>query len=162
MRNLGIPAEALQDTLQGNCGNTGAAHALLMLAGAAQAWADRKAPYRQALTLAFGTPEQQAEALTIFESLGAQPAIAKVSRMIGVQPKTRRGRPPAAGPHGLTGRQVDVLRLLGDGLTNSQIGETLFISPKTVDHHVSAILARLDAASRGEAAAKARRLGLLE
>ncbi|MDJ1016357.1 MAG: AAA family ATPase [Paracoccaceae bacterium] len=129
--------------------------------GAARAWAERKAPYNQALTLAFGTSDQQAAALEIFESLGAAPAVAKLREMLGRKAPTKRGRPAADGPYGLTGRQLDVLRLLDDGLTNSQIGEKLFISPKTVDHHVSAILARLEAASRGEAAAKARKLDLI-
>ena len=56
---------------------------------------------------------------------------------------------------------MDVLRLLDQGRTNLEIAERLFVSPKTVDHHVSAILVKLDARSRGEAAAVARRSGLL-
>ncbi|HVE25655.1 MAG TPA: helix-turn-helix transcriptional regulator, partial [Sporichthya sp.] len=63
-------------------------------------------------------------------------------------------------PNGLTSRQVDVLALLAEGLSNAEIAARLVISPKTADHHVSAILAKLDVRSRGEAAAAARRLGL--
>ena len=130
-------------------------------AGAARAWADRNAPFEQALTLTFGGPKDQVEALKIFEDLGATRAIERLREMNGELAQPRRGRPSAAGPYGLTGRQLEVLRWLADGLSNSQIGETLFISPKTVDHHVSAILAKLEVASRGEAAAKARKLGLI-
>ena len=74
-----------------------------------------------------------------------------------------RGRSPAtrANPAGLTARQLDVLALLADGLSNAEIAARLVISPKTADHHVSAILAKLDVRSRGEAAAVARRLGVV-
>jgi DNA-binding CsgD family transcriptional regulator len=54
--------------------------------------------------------------------------------------------------HGLTAREADVLGLLRDQLSNAQIAERLRISPKTVDHHVSSILAKLGVRSRGEAA----------
>jgi DNA-binding NarL/FixJ family response regulator len=62
---------------------------------------------------------------------------------------------------GLTPREVEVLRLVSDGLSNRQIGRALFISEKTASVHVSNILAKLGAASRTEAAAVARRRGLL-
>jgi DNA-binding CsgD family transcriptional regulator len=61
---------------------------------------------------------------------------------------------------GLTARELDVLGLVVEGRTNRQIGEHLFISEKTASVHVSRILAKLDVANRGEAAAIARRLGL--
>ena len=74
-----------------------------------------------------------------------------------------RGRLAAtrANPAGLTARQLDVLALLADGLSNADIAARLVISPKTADHHVSAILAKLDVRTRGEAAAVARRLGVV-
>jgi DNA-binding NarL/FixJ family response regulator len=72
----------------------------------------------------------------------------------GPSPTTR------ANPGGLTGRQLDVLALLVDGLSNADIAARLVISRKTADHHVSAILGRLGVRSRGEAVAAARRLGL--
>jgi DNA-binding CsgD family transcriptional regulator len=62
----------------------------------------------------------------------------------------------------LTDREVEVLRLVADGLTNGQIGTRLFMSPKTASVHVSHILAKLGAANRTEAATVARRQGLLQ
>jgi DNA-binding NarL/FixJ family response regulator len=57
-------------------------------------------------------------------------------------------------------REVEVLRLLGEGLTNAQIARRLFISPKTAEHHVSRIYSKLGLATRSEAAAYAvRNLG---
>ena len=50
-----------------------------------------------------------------------------------------------------------MLRLLGEGLTNKQIGERLFISPKTVEHHLSRVYSKLDVTTRAEAAAYAAR-----
>ena len=61
----------------------------------------------------------------------------------------------------LTEREVEVLRLVADGLTNGQIGTRLFMSPKTASVHVSHILAKLGVANRTEAATVARRRGLL-
>jgi DNA-binding CsgD family transcriptional regulator len=61
---------------------------------------------------------------------------------------------------GLTDRELEVLRLLGDGRTNRQIGEELFITPKTASVHVSRILTKLGLTNRAEAAAAAHRMGL--
>ncbi|MEJ3744120.1 response regulator transcription factor, partial [Actinomycetes bacterium KLBMP 9797] len=61
----------------------------------------------------------------------------------------------------LTEREREVVRLVAEGLSNRQIAEELYISPKTASVHVSRILAKLDVANRVEAAAVARRLGLL-
>jgi DNA-binding NarL/FixJ family response regulator len=55
-----------------------------------------------------------------------------------------------------------VLRLVADGLRNTGIAARLVLSRRTVDHHVSAILRKLEASSRGAAVAEARRLGLLD
>jgi DNA-binding CsgD family transcriptional regulator len=65
-----------------------------------------------------------------------------------------------AHPLGLTRREREVLDLICAGHTNAQIAAKLFISTKTVDHHVSAVLAKLDAPTRNAAAAHAARLGL--
>ena len=73
----------------------------------------------------------------------------------GPRPGTREN------PGGLTAREVDVLALLVEGLRNAQIAERLVVSEKTVDHHVSAILRKLDVRTRGEASAEAARLRLI-
>jgi DNA-binding CsgD family transcriptional regulator len=64
-----------------------------------------------------------------------------------------RGPRPATrtNPFGLTPRQMDVLQLLKEGLTNNEIAARLSISPRTAEHHVAAILSRLGAGSRDEA-----------
>jgi DNA-binding NarL/FixJ family response regulator len=64
-------------------------------------------------------------------------------------------------PAGLTARQAEVLELVAKGMTNADIAEELFVSPKTVDHHVSALLMKLDVSSRKEAALVASKRGLV-
>lgn len=74
------------------------------------------------------------------------------------------GRVPtrSAYPHDLTAREVEVMSLLAEGLTNKAIGERLYVSPRTVGTHVSNLLAKLGVSTRGEAAAAYHRLGLDE
>ena len=67
-----------------------------------------------------------------------------------------------ANPAALTGREVEVLRLVAAGLRNADVARELVLSRRTVDHHVSAILRKLRVQTRAEAAAEASRLGLLE
>jgi DNA-binding CsgD family transcriptional regulator len=66
---------------------------------------------------------------------------------------------PARAPHGLTPRELEVLRLLAAGYTNPQIGEALYISRRTASHHVSSVLTKLGVRTRVEAAGVAHRLG---
>ena len=133
--------------------------------GSAAAWFALGAPYEEALALLGGDAAAQQRALAIFEALGAGATVERVRGLLrerGLRPVARGPRAATqANPAGLTRRQMDVLRLLDQGCSNAQIAENLFVSPKTVDHHVSAILEKLEATSRGEAAAIARRLGLL-
>jgi DNA-binding CsgD family transcriptional regulator len=63
-------------------------------------------------------------------------------------------------PLGLTRREHEVLDLICAGHTNAEIARKLFISVKTVGHHVSAVLAKLGVPTRGAAAARAAQLGL--
>jgi DNA-binding CsgD family transcriptional regulator/tetratricopeptide (TPR) repeat protein len=125
--------------------------------GAAAAWQALGCPYEQARALAQGNSEAQKEALVLFEQLGARPMAALVRerlREAGVRTIPRGPRPTTRGnPFGLTNRQMEILALLVEHLTNAEIAGRLHISPKTVDHHVSAVLAKLDVASREEAAA---------
>ena len=65
-------------------------------------------------------------------------------------------------PHHLTTREVEVMALLAEGLTNKAIGERLYVSPRTVSTHISNLLAKIGAANRGEAAAAYHRLGLAQ
>ena len=82
-------------------------------------------------------------------------------RGIAVVPRGPR-ESTRANPKGLTRRQMDVLTLLEQGLSNAEIADRLFVSPKTIDHHVSAILAKLDVATRGQAASVARAAGIID
>jgi DNA-binding NarL/FixJ family response regulator len=65
-----------------------------------------------------------------------------------------------ANPAGLTNRQLDVAKLVARGFTNAEIAQRLFISPKTADHHVSAVLAKLGIPSRRAVVVRAGELGL--
>ena len=134
---------------------------------AADQWTQLGCPYEAALALADADQEEPLrQALDQLRQLEASPAAAIVARRLralGVRGVTRGPRPStSANAAALTGRELDVLRLLGDGLRNAAIGERLFLSPRTVEHHVSAILGKLGVRSRGGAVAEAGRLGLLQ
>jgi len=97
--------------------------------------------------------------------LGARPLAAAVEDL-GRRARLDVGAPaspapPATGAAPLTPREAEVLALVAEGRTNRQIGESLFISEKTASVHVSRLLAKLGASNRAEAAAAARRAGLL-
>ena len=78
------------------------------------------------------------------------------------RPPVENGEPAATRPSGLTERELDVLRLLGQGKTNPEIAAALFISPRTAGVHVTHILRKLDATTRVQAATIAERAGLLD
>ncbi len=131
---------------------------------AATLWHRAADPYREALALAEGDAEAITYALQILDRLGAarvrQAVIVKArERGFAVEAPATPRATTRANPAGLTKRQMQVLGLLGEGLSNAAIAERLFVSAKTVDHHVSAILGKLEVASRGEAAALARDSG---
>jgi DNA-binding CsgD family transcriptional regulator len=94
---------------------------------------------------------------------GAQPLLEEielVSRRLRVRTGGQTEAPADAA--GLTARELDVLRLIAQGRTNPEIGQALYMSPKTASVHVSRILAKLDVKTRTEAVGTAHRLGLLE
>jgi DNA-binding CsgD family transcriptional regulator len=138
-------------------------------AGAAAVWRELGCPYDEACALAESDdPALVHRAVAIFEELEAKPAIVRAVgrlRTLGVHdlPAVRRG-PRAttrAHPAGLTQREAEVLALVAAGLRNTQIAERLYLTPKTVSHHLSAIYAKLGVETRIEAAQAASQLGIL-
>jgi DNA-binding CsgD family transcriptional regulator len=132
--------------------------------GAAAEWAGRGCDYARAEALSCGDEEAAGAALRIVDGLGA----AGTARRLRAELRDRGAKVPrgprrstAADPTGLTARQREVLTLVAEGLSNADIAARLTLSAKTVDHHVSAVLGKLGVPSRGQAAAAARRLGLL-
>jgi DNA-binding CsgD family transcriptional regulator/tetratricopeptide (TPR) repeat protein len=131
--------------------------------GAARVWQRLACPFERASMLGwYGGESAQREALAVYEQLGAAPAaqaLRKQMRARGVQGIPRGSRTSTRlDPHGLTKREAEILGLLTEGLRNSAIAKRLFLSTKTVDHHVSAILTKLGVPSRAEAVAMARKL----
>jgi len=135
-------------------------------ARAAELWTEIGCPYEAALALADADEEAALrQALAELQRLGAQPAAAIVARRLrdrGVRGLPRGPRPSTReNPAGLTARELEALALVAQGLRNAEIAERLVLAEKTVDHHVSAILRKLGARTRGEASAEAARLGFI-
>ncbi len=134
-----------------------ASAALVSLRQAAQAWQELDAPYEAARSRVFvgracrALGDEEAFVLEleaargVFEALGAAPAVAEVDALAG----------GAEGPatHGLTARELEVLRLLASGKSNREIASALVISEHTVARHVQNIFRKLDVPSRTAAGA---------
>jgi DNA-binding CsgD family transcriptional regulator/tetratricopeptide (TPR) repeat protein len=134
---------------------------------AAALWEAAGCPYEHAAALAESPDKQQLlMALEMLDELDAKPLATVVRRRLRALGVTRIPRGPLGetrvNPAGLTARQIDVLRLLGQGYTNAQIASQLVVSVRTVDSHVAAVLGKLGAADRHEAAARAAELGVLD
>lgn len=119
-------------------------------------WTDLGSPYEQALALHdSGDEEAMREAIAILDRLGASAAVNVVRaemRRLGYTSIPRGVRSATREDElGLTRRQREVLELLAEGLTNADIGKRLFLSERTVDNHVTAVLAKLGVDSRREA-----------
>ena len=132
---------------------------------AAEAWTELGCPYETAVALGRSAEDDDLRrALAELQRLGAKPMAAQVSRRLRERGArgVRRGPRPSTrqNPAGLTDRELEVVGLVSAGMTNAEIAGRLFLSEKTVGHHVSAILRKLGARTRGEASAEAARLGI--
>lgn len=128
-----------------------------VLAAAAR-WRDLGEPYSEGLVLAqVDVAETLIDAVMIFDDLGATtPARILRARLqrLGARGVPRGPRPATrTNPAGLTPRQLEIAELLAGGLSNRQIAERLTLSERTVEHHVGAVLAKLDVRSRDDVAA---------
>lgn len=132
---------------------------------AAAWWRRAGSPFDEAMALLRSDePDDQAAAIEAFDAMGASATADRARREL-----RRRGitslpsRPRAAtlsNPAGLTNRQLDVARLVARGLTNAELAQQLYISAKTADHHVSAVLGKLGLATRREVMRRAAEFGL--
>ncbi|HZM72145.1 MAG TPA: AAA family ATPase [Candidatus Polarisedimenticolia bacterium] len=140
---------------------------LLEVAGrareAAAVWAELSVPYEAALSLAGSSdPADAQRAHAELTRLGATAVAHKVAlRLRDLGGRVPRGPRPTtrANPRGLTDREWEIAHLLALGLSNAEIADRLVVSPKTVGHHVSAVLAKLAVRRRAEVAAAISEIG---
>ena len=133
---------------------------------AAALWQKLGCPFEHLLALFEGDEADKANALAGMRKLGANAAYERLKREMrdaGIRSIPRGIRKSTqANPALLTERELGVLQLLEQGLQNKEIASRLFISAKTVDHHISAILYKLDVSSRAKAVQEARQLGIIK
>jgi DNA-binding CsgD family transcriptional regulator/tetratricopeptide (TPR) repeat protein len=129
---------------------------------AADRFGDAGWAFDRALMLSLLDDEEAlAEALAIARALGAEPLAKRVTlrlRELGLRVPQGQREATRTNPAGLTTRQLEVLTLLVEGLTNAEIAERLVVSPRTAEHHVAAVLTKLGASTRHEAARRAAEL----
>ncbi len=132
----------------------------------AAVWEKAGCPYGQALTLFEGTEDDKRKAIKIVHELGFSAVYEKMKlemRTSGIKSIPRGIRKSTqSNPALLTSREVDVLEVLKEGFQNKEIAAKLFISPKTVDHHISSILFKLDVNSRTKAVKEAVRREIIK
>jgi len=131
----------------------------------AELWGEKQAPYEQALALLEGDEDHQRQGFRILDELGATGTAGMFRAKLKLKGARNIPRGPREStlnnPAQLTDRQIDIVKLLSAGLQNKEIADKLFISPKTVDHHISAILTKLDVSTRAKAVLQAKKLGIL-
>ncbi len=131
---------------------------------AADFWERRGVPYERGLALMHGDDSAKIRAVEIFETLGAKATADRVRMELsagGVRVPRGKARSTRDHAAGLTARQAEVFELVAEGLSNPEIADRLFLSYRTVENHVAAILMKLDVPNRDAAVALARRRGLL-
>ena len=123
-------------------------------------------PYEQALRLFEGSDNDKRKALTLMQALGANAIYEKLKsemRLTGIRQIPRGLRKSTLSNQALlTSRELDILDLLKSGMQNKEIASKLYISAKTVDHHISAILFKLDVNSRVKAVQEAVSRGIIK
>ncbi len=133
---------------------------------AAAFWERSGCPYEQALVLFEGKEDDKRKAIAMVQGLGASAVNEKMKqemRNLGIKniPRGIRNSTRSNAAF-LTGREMDILQLLKEELQNKEIAAQLYISAKTVDHHISSILFKLDANTRSKAVTEAVRMGILK
>lgn len=160
LRRLGLPAEAPAGIAEPFRLALDGRHA-----EAASWWRLAGDPFAEAMAFADSADaDDRVRGVQLLDRLGAvgtADRLRVVLRQEGLAAVPQRPRASTrANPAGLTNRQLDVARLVARGLSNSEIAGRLYISPKTADHHVSAILAKLELPNRRAVVVRAAELGL--
>ncbi len=136
------------------------------IADAAHWWRQLGDPFAEAMTWTDSAdPDDRVTGIRLLDSIGAvgtadRLRVALRHEGLAVVPQRPR-ESTRANPAGLTNRQLEVAQLVARGLSNAEIASRLFISPKTADHHVSAILTKLAMPNRRAVVVDAARLGLV-
>jgi DNA-binding CsgD family transcriptional regulator len=131
---------------------------------AADFWEARGIPYERALALMHGDDAAQIQSIRILEGLGATVTANHIRReLLDKGVRVPRGAATSTREHsaGLTARQAEVLELVAEGLTNAEIADQLFVSYRTVENHVAAVLMKLDVSTREAAVEAAHDRGIL-
>lgn len=133
---------------------------------AAAFWERAGCAYTQALALFMASDDDKRKAITLVHELGANAVYEKMKlemRCSGIKSIPRGiNKATQSNPAFLTGRELEVLYLLKEGLQNKEIAASLFIAAKTVDHHISSILFKLDVNSRNKAVTEAVRQEIIK